>query len=242
MYRFLFTDSTVVTIKTATIKTATIKTAMIKTVMIKTLIVCTLVVGGGGPVAARAVPYLFPGAELELAQVSAKEYSIRGYLKAERGDHPGAIVDFSRSLELDPVNADVYYNRGVSYSALGRAAEAIADFSRSIALAPGNADVYYNRGLVLATTGQQTRAIADFNQAIGLYEIRAMTQLLVGDSPILGIHPSLTYLYYHRGLARYGQGDRGAAFQDFQQASNLALATNNQEFHEYLSTVLSQLR
>ena len=41
-------------------------------------------------------------------------YYNRGNDKAERGDHYGAISDYTKAIEIKPKDEDAYYNRGNS--------------------------------------------------------------------------------------------------------------------------------
>ena len=70
----------------------------------------------------------------------------RGSDKAKKGDHYGAITDFTKAIEIDPQNDDAFYNRGNSKMELNDYYGAIADYTKAIKIKPAS-DAYYNRGL-----------------------------------------------------------------------------------------------
>ena len=58
----------------------------------------------------------------------------RGLARQSKGDHAGAIEDFSKAIELNPNLVQAYASRGVSREAKGDSAGAKADYSKSIQL------------------------------------------------------------------------------------------------------------
>lgn len=168
----------------------------------------------------------------------AKELGIRGFLKADRGDHRGAIADFTRALELDPSNTDLYYNRGISRAAIGDHSGAIADFTQTIRRDPRSADAYFNRGLVYTITQNRQAAIADFTQAIYIYEVHAMMNALLGKTPTIVPNANLPYIYYNRGKAWSAAGVTLAGITDLRRAALLAQQTGDRTLVQLIQTEL----
>ena len=73
-------------------------------------------------------------------------YYNRGNDKAERGDHYGAISDYTKAIEINPNDGDAYYNRGNSKDELKDYYGAISDYTKAIEINPNDAEAYYNRG------------------------------------------------------------------------------------------------
>ena len=49
---------------------------------------------------------------------SANFYFNRAFDRAEKGDHYGAISDYTKAIEINPNDEDAYYNRALSKSNL----------------------------------------------------------------------------------------------------------------------------
>ncbi|HZF00203.1 MAG TPA: tetratricopeptide repeat protein [Planctomycetota bacterium] len=58
----------------------------------------------------------------------------RGMARQAKGDHDGAIADFSKAIELNPECVQAYASRGVSKDAKGDTNGAKADYSTSISI------------------------------------------------------------------------------------------------------------
>ena len=95
-------------------------------------------------------------------------YFNRAYDKAEKGDHYGAISDYTKAIELDPKDADAYYNRGISKGELKDYYGAISDYTKAIELDPKDADAYYNRGISKELIEDMKGACADWRKAYDL--------------------------------------------------------------------------
>ena len=59
---------------------------------------------------------------------NADYYFNRGYEKAEKGDHIGAIADYKKAIDINTKDDSSYNNRGVSRERLGKCYEAISDY------------------------------------------------------------------------------------------------------------------
>ena len=62
---------------------------------------------------------------------SADFYFNRAFDKAEKGDHYGAISDYTKAIELDPKDADAYKNRGISKELIEDIEGACADWRKA---------------------------------------------------------------------------------------------------------------
>jgi outer membrane biosynthesis protein TonB len=61
-----------------------------------------------------------------------KAFMKRGLARQAKGDHAGAIEDFSLAIQVNPDCGQAYASRGVSREAKGDSAGAKADYSKSI--------------------------------------------------------------------------------------------------------------
>jgi tetratricopeptide (TPR) repeat protein len=142
------------------------------------------------------------------AQMTVDDLFNRGFEKRKKGDHQGAIADFSEVIRLQPDAADAYYNRGNARAALGDDRGSIADYDQAIKLNPNFSPAYNNRGHARELLGDNQGAIADYDQAIKL------NQDWTENS---GLH----FAYNGRGNARSAVGDRQGAIADYNQAIKL---------------------
>jgi len=95
-------------------------------------------------------------------------YFNSAYNKAERGDHYGAISDFTKAIEINPKDADAYYNRGNSKAELKDHYGAISDFTKAIEINPKDAEAYLNRGIAKENIGDIKGACSDWRQTVYL--------------------------------------------------------------------------
>ncbi len=77
----------------------------------------------------------------------------RAFKKGEKGDHYGAISDYTKAIEIDPKDAVAYYNRGLSKDILKDYSGAIADYTKAIEIDPKYADAYNNRAILYEDLG-----------------------------------------------------------------------------------------
>jgi serine/threonine protein kinase/tetratricopeptide (TPR) repeat protein len=94
-------------------------------------------------------------------------YRGRGLARAELGQYPGAIEDFTKALELEPTSAVQMY-RGWAYLVCEAPKLALRDFELAIELDPKNGDAYNGRGFVRVSLGRRDEALADADQALRL--------------------------------------------------------------------------
>jgi serine/threonine protein kinase/tetratricopeptide (TPR) repeat protein len=103
--------------------------------------------------------YLATGKPLESV------YRGRGLARAELGQFPGAIEDFTKALELHPTSA-VQAFRGWTHLVVDAPKLALRDFELAIELDPHNGDAYNGRGLARVRLGREREAALDAAAAL----------------------------------------------------------------------------
>jgi serine/threonine protein kinase/tetratricopeptide (TPR) repeat protein len=104
---------------------------------------------------------------LESGKPLESVYRGRGLARAELGQFPGAIDDFTKALELQPTSA-VQAHRGWIHLIVEAPKLALRDFELAIELDAKNGDAYNGRGFVRATLGQYADAMKDADNAVRL--------------------------------------------------------------------------
>ena len=66
----------------------------------------------------------------------------RAFDKEERGDHYGAIADYTKAIEINPKKDSAYFNRGNAKTALKDYFGAISDYTKAIELDPNMKSAY----------------------------------------------------------------------------------------------------
>jgi tetratricopeptide (TPR) repeat protein len=85
-------------------------------------------------------------------------YRGRGLARAELGQYPGAIEDYTKALELQPSAAVLAY-RGWAHLVCEAPKLALRDFELALELDAKNADAHNGRGIVLASQGRAREAV-----------------------------------------------------------------------------------
>ena len=96
---------------------------------------------------------------------SANFYFDRALLKGEKGDHYGAISDFTKVIELNPKDAVAYYNRGWNKGKIKDYYGEISDYTKAIEINPNYLSAYKNRGIDKEIIGDLNGACADWQKA-----------------------------------------------------------------------------
>ena len=98
------------------------------------------------------------------------DYFNLGNEKADKGDHYGAVTDYTKAIEMNPKDDDAYFNRGNSKSELKDYYGAISDYSKAIEIKPAD-DAYYNRGKAKSDLKDYYGAISDYTKAIEILSL-----------------------------------------------------------------------
>ena len=95
-------------------------------------------------------------------------YFDRAYDKAERGDHYGAISDYTKAIKINPQNDKAYYNRGWNKGKSKDYYGAISDYTKVIKIDPKDKSAYKNRGIAKEEIGDLNGACNDWIKASSL--------------------------------------------------------------------------
>ena len=104
---------------------------------------------------------------LETGKPLESVYRGRGLARAELGQYPGAIEDFTKALELHPT-AVVQAYRGWTHLVVDAPKLALRDFELAIELDSESGDAYNGRGFVRASLGLHREAVKDAEEALRL--------------------------------------------------------------------------
>jgi tetratricopeptide (TPR) repeat protein/tRNA A-37 threonylcarbamoyl transferase component Bud32 len=170
-----------------------------------------------------------------------------------KGDVPGAIAEFKRTLALAPKDANVLTNLGVAFFTQGRLAEAVAEHRKALALEPKLAVAHNSLGNALLAQGRVTDGIAELRKALNLDPKYALAHYNLGNALLgqgngagaisaytkaIALDPKNAKTHYNLGSALLTQGDVHRAIAEFQQA--LALNPLLPEVHCNLGLALRQ--
>tara|TARA_R110002049_G_scaffold58799_2_gene159520 strand:+ start:309 stop:1163 length:855 start_codon:yes stop_codon:yes gene_type:complete len=134
---------------------------------------------------------------------SAEMYYYKGYCEASLFDYKDAIVSYSKAIDLKPDYAAAYYNRGAAKGELNQYEAGMSDFSVALEKNPDLEGGLMNIGLSKLGMGNLEGAIADFDQVIAKRD------------------ENLAKAYFYRGEAKYDNGQKEEACEDFNRAMNL---------------------
>ena len=95
-------------------------------------------------------------------------YFNRAFDKEERGDHYGAIADYTKAIEIDPKKDKAYYNRGIAKTKLKDYYGAISDYNKALEIDPNDKKAYNNRGIAKRKIGDDKGGCDDYKKAIAL--------------------------------------------------------------------------
>ena len=115
-------------------------------------------------------------AAINMDQVFALAYHLRGLDCYYDGKYDKAIAEYTKALELDPGLALVYYNRGLIYDRQGECDRAIADYSRAIEIDPGYAQAYYSRAYIYYNRGRYDKFQDDYKKGLELSRLKETVQ------------------------------------------------------------------
>ena len=198
----------------------------------------------------QALQY-YPSEDLILAN--------RGNHRGKTGNISGAMTDFEAAIADGCNRADVYEGLGNSYGTMSEQqpankneyiAKAISMFNKALELEPNNGQVRYNLGVAQLQTNP-SESVAAFSEALKLMPYKeanilpvlGLSQLNSGKyqeailtlTKVISSGNASDAVFYHRGLANLGVGNRESAKNDFEQA--LAINPTNEDAKARLATM-----
>ncbi|MBK9735385.1 MAG: tetratricopeptide repeat protein [Saprospiraceae bacterium] len=181
----------------------------------------------------------------------------RGNHRGKTGNIDGAMLDFEKAISDGCLRADVYEGLGNSYGTISEkqgdkkesyVAKAIAMYKKALELEPGRGNVHFNLGIAQLQTNPAASVIA-FTEALRLMPYKeadilpvlGLSQLNSGNyadaiktlSKAIDSGIKTDAIFYYRGLANLGMGNKKDATLDFNQA--LTLNPNNEDVKSRLS-------
>ena len=115
-------------------------------------------------------------AAINMDQVVAFTYYLRGLSYYYGGEYDKAIAEYTKAIELDPGFALAYYNRGLIYDRQGEYDRAIADYTVAIEMDPGYTQPYYKRALIYYNMRQYDKFEDDIKKAQDLIRLKSTPQ------------------------------------------------------------------
>ena len=118
---------------------------------------------------------------IELNPAVADAYNLRGAVRANMGDNPGALPDFSKAIELNKNYVNAWSNRGAAKTYLGNHSGAITDANKAIELDPDYAASYRVRAIAYSQQDNMTDSCSDMKKASSLGDSIAIR--ILKDNP-----------------------------------------------------------
>ncbi len=184
-------------------------------------------------------PELFYDMAVEGNPNSGMSLLNRGYLKANKNDIDGALLDYTRAGEACPTYAEAWVNRGVLYQNMSRMTEAGNDFKAAVQKNPKLFAAQYNLANWYGRFDDLSNALTHFKAAMELkptfpegWAMMASVKAKMGDLPgalpdfskALELEPALTIVYVNRGKAYYNVGQADRACEDWSKGSSMGNA------------------
>jgi len=166
----------------------------------------------------------------------------RGNHRGKTGNINGAMADFEAAIADGCNRADVYEGLGNSYGTMSEQqpdkkneyiTKAISMFNKALELEPNNGQVRYNLGVAQLQTNPGA-SVEAFSEALRLMPYKEANILpvlglsllnsgkyqeaIITLTKVIGSGNATDAVFYHRGLANLGIGNREAAKNDFNQA------------------------
>ena len=170
------------------------------------------------------------------SEMTAEQLVDSGLDKRKKGDHQGAIDDYTKAIALSPNYFSAYFNRGFDFDKLGNYRAAIADYNKAIELNPDYAIAYNNRGVAHKALKEYHKAIADYNKAIELnpyyvdayynrgndYKALKEYHKAIADyDKAISLKTDYTDVYNNRGIVYYKLENYQKAMADYDNAIEL---------------------
>ncbi|MBL7827338.1 MAG: tetratricopeptide repeat protein [Saprospiraceae bacterium] len=131
----------------------------------------------------------------------------RGAAYGAMTNYVQAVKDLTEGLNFDPTNKNGYFNRSIVYFQTQQFENALKDYQDYLKLDPYHANIWYEQGMLLRSLNRNEEAIKALDQAISL-------------------NANLGIAYLERARAKAQAGNKSAAQQDYQKATQLGMKTN----------------
>jgi len=156
----------------------------------------------------------------------------RGVARAESGDLPGALEDYSRAIAVNPDSAVAFYNRGYVRGLAQDFTGAEADYTEAVRLDPQLSEGWTNRGAMRQLRGDSAGALEDFAAALRIeplpvaHQNAARCKIQLGDcagavesaDAAIALDSTDPRSFQHRANARRKLGDLKHALADLDHA------------------------
>ncbi len=133
---------------------------------------------------------------------SADSYTGWGWVLYEKGDYPGAIAMYEKTIKIEPRSSHAFSNWGVVLYDQGMYPAAITQFQKAIEFDSNNAYAYNNWGNALDDQSKHKDAIDKYHKAIDL-------------------DPEYAIAFFNWGGALYGLGKYDQAIEKYRKANDL---------------------
>lgn len=120
--------------------------------------------------------------ETETAKAKAYDYHTRGIILDSKGDHDGAIAEFTEAIRLKPNFVEALINRGAAYRQKREYDLASADYENALRQRPNESAALVGRGRVHHEKGAVDHAISDYTAALKINAKDAMAYRLRGEA------------------------------------------------------------
>jgi tetratricopeptide (TPR) repeat protein/predicted aspartyl protease len=117
----------------------------------------------------------------EADPADAEGFARRGAARTIRGDHEGAIADFTRAIALAPKEARYLYGRALARLAMQQAFLAMADLDEAVKLEPGYADALILRARLRLAGKDSAGARSDLEAAAAAVGKTSNIRLQIAD-------------------------------------------------------------
>ena len=107
-------------------------------------------------------------AALTLNGEDARAWRVRGALREQLRNDPGAIIDYTEAIKRDSRDPRLYLARAAVFARIERYEESLKDRDIAVQLAPNSAEVYVARGSSFHFLNQHEKGLADRTKAIEL--------------------------------------------------------------------------
>jgi tetratricopeptide (TPR) repeat protein/V8-like Glu-specific endopeptidase len=166
----------------------------------------------------------------------ASDHFVDGLARAEKHDHQGAIIRYTRAIAVNHKFAAAYVNRSVAKEQIGDHGGSESDQNLALQIDPNQPVIYLNRGVSLYLAGDKQGALQNYNRAVQLqpddplaYYNRA---IVYGDlqqyaeaaedyTQVIKYYPRSVAAYYNRGVMYMQLGDQAKAMADLDRTIEL---------------------